>query len=182
MIICARGEKLSNAREIGVGLVGASIELSNIILRENPREIIFAGSAGSYDMSVNMLEIFTSCSATQIEASFVNGDSYTPIPNKIEYVSRETPSAFGDTKHAIVNSSNYITTNATIARNLCDAGILLENMEFFAILSVGQHYGIPTIGVFCVTNYCNSNAHSDFLANHSKAQERLESHIRGHYG
>lgn len=192
MFICARGENFSFAKDIGVGLVESAIELTALILRENPQYLIFIGSAGAYDKSVNLLDIFVSNSATQIESSFSKDESYTPLDNKIEIVSYETlqnqsvdsranpnlSAILNSHNFAIVNSSNYICTDKIFARKMSSAGITLENMEFFAILKVADYFKIPALGIFCVTNYCDKNAHSDFLANHKKAQDLLESNAR----
>jgi len=51
-------------------------------------------------------------------------------------------------------------------------------MEFFAVLKIAQEFDIPAGGVFCITNYTNSNAHEDFLANHDKAKELLTVHVK----
>lgn len=204
MFICARGENFSFAKDIGVGLVESAIELTALILRENPQFLIFIGSAGAYDKSVNLFDIFVSNSATQIESSFSKDESYTPLDNKIEIVSYETLqnqradsckdfdkdssanlSAILDSQNfprAIINSSNYICTDEIFARKMSRAGIVLENMEFFAILKTADYFKIPALGIFCVTNYCDKNAHNDFLANHKEAQRLLESHARAIQG
>ena len=194
MFVCARGENIGFAKEIGVGIVESSIELTALILRENPQFLIFIGSAGAYDKSVNLLDIFVSNSATQIESSFSKDESYTPLDNKIEIVSYETlqnqnadsrsnpninlKTILDSHNFAIVNSSNYICTDEIFARKMSNAGIILENMEFFAILKVADYFKIPALGIFCVTNYCNKNAHIDFLANHKRARDLLESNAR----
>lgn len=192
MFICARGENFSFAKDIGVGLVESAIELTALILRENPQCLIFIGSAGAYDKSVNLLDIFVSNSATQIESSFSKDESYTPLDNKIEIVSYETLQNQSADSHsnpnlsailnshnfAIVNSSNYICTDEIFAGKMSRAGIALENMEFFAVLKTADYFKIPALGIFCVTNYCDKNAHNDFLANHKKARELLESNAR----
>ena len=206
MFICARGENFSFAKDIGVGLVESAIELTALILRENPQFLIFIGSAGAYDKSVNLLDIFVSNSATQIESSFSKDESYTPLDNKIEIVSYETLqnqradssvdssanlgvnpttnlSAILDSQNfAIVNSSNYICTDEIFAHKMSRAGIALENMEFFAVLKTADYFKIPALGIFCVTNYCDKNAHNDFLANHKEAQDLLESNARAIQG
>lgn len=202
MFICARGENFSFAKDIGVGLVESAIELTALILRENPQFLIFIGSAGAYDKSVNLLDIFVSNSATQIESSFSKDESYTPLDNKIEIVSYETlqnqradsSKDFGkdssvnlnailDSQNfAIVNSSNYICTDEIFAEKMTRAGIVLENMEFFAVLKTADYFKIPALGIFCVTNYCDKNAHNDFLANHKEAQRLLESNARAIQG
>lgn len=84
----------------------------------------------------------------------------------------------GQIKSAVANSSNYITTDEVVARQMANAGILLENMEFFAVMKVAQTFGVPAMGIFCVTNYCDENAHKDFLENHSEAKSRLEDLIQ----
>ena len=194
MFICARGENFSFAKDIGVGLVESAIELTALILRENPQFLIFIGSAGAYDKSVNLFDIFISNSATQIESSFSKDESYTPLDNKIEIVSYETlQNQMADSSKdssvnlnaildsynfAIVNSSNYICTDEIFAEKMSRAGIVLENMEFFAVLKTADYFKIPALGIFCVTNYCDKNAHNDFLANHKEAQRLLESHAR----
>ncbi len=212
MFICARGENFSFAKDIGVGLVESSIELTALILRENPKFLIFIGSAGAYSKKIALMDIFASNSATQIESSFALGESYTPLDNKIEIVSYETLqnqgeyfgkdssanlggnlganptanlnanlSAILDSQNfsrAIVNSSNYICTDEIFAEKMSRAGIALENMEFFAVLKTADYFKIPALGIFCVTNYCDKNAHNDFLANHKDAQKLLESNAR----
>lgn len=191
MFVCARGENIGFAKEIGIGIVESSIELTALILRENPKFLIFLGSAGAYSKEIALMDIFVSNSATQIESSFAKGESYTPLDNKIEIVSYETlqnqNADFGtklntildSTKsRAIVNSSNYICTDEIFAEKMTRAGIMLENMEFFAILKTADYFKIPALGIFCVTNYCDKNAHSDFLANHKEAQKLLESNAR----
>lgn len=194
MFVCARGENIGFAKEIGVGIVESSIELTSLVLRDNPKYLIFIGSAGAYDKSVNLLDIFVSNSATQIESSFSKDESYTPLNNKIEIVSYETlqnkskdlrsnpninlKTILDSHNFAIVNSSNYICTDKIFARKMSSAGIILENMEFFAILKVADYFKIPALGIFCVTNYCDKNAHNDFLANHKRARDLLESNAR----
>lgn len=84
MIVCAgRVEQFSFARNIGVGLVESSAGLSRLILQEAPREIIFIGTCGVYDMNEPLLQVFTSFAAAQIELSFLQNQSYTPIENFI---------------------------------------------------------------------------------------------------
>ncbi|RDU65056.1 purine-nucleoside phosphorylase [Helicobacter sp. MIT 14-3879] len=188
MYICARGENFSFAKEIGVGLIDSAIELTSLIIKESPKELIFIGSAGSYSKDINMFDIFISNTATQIESSFINADSYTPIENKIEIVSYETSNNDIDKfsqnkdKNIIINSSNYININETNAKKFQNAGILLENMEFYSILKVANYFKIPTLGIFCITNYCDRNAHSDFIKNHKKAKEKIENYIKIQHG
>ncbi|WP_027326962.1 hypothetical protein [Helicobacter pametensis] len=179
MFVCAgNGEEFEFAVSIGVGLIESAINLARVCERERPDCLIFVGSAGSYDGDMELLELCVSSEATQIESSLLLHDSYTPIENRIcalSDVSHETIQrikALG-LREVVVNSSNYITTDIHHAQRIQEKGILLENMEFFSVLSVANAFEIPAIGVFCVSNYCGSEAHQEFLKNCKEVMGRL---------
>ncbi|WP_120944219.1 phosphorylase family protein [Helicobacter labacensis] len=173
MFVCAGSlERIGMARGVGVGLIESAITLTRLCLLERPTELIFVGSAGSYDPNLPMLSLFKSAQGYQIEQSFVCDQSYTPLENYLE-----AHSALLDQiclPAVKVNSSNYIHTSPDFARQMQGAGIALENMEFFTLLRVAQSFKIPSVGVFCVTNYISPHAHQEFLDNHDRAKARLE--------
>ena len=171
MIICAgKSEQFDFAIPVGIGLVEVAMNLTKLCLSQKPEFLFFVGTAGSYGEK-KIFDIVESKTAVNIENGFFNAGAYTPLDNMIstaEDVSRET----------IVNSSNYITTDNTLAKYYLDKNIQIENMEYFAVLKVAESFGIPAAGVFIVTNYCNENAHKDFLDNHKEAMARLTTYIR----
>ena len=171
MFVCAgESEQFDFARSIGIGMTDVAINLTRLCLAQKPEFIFFVGTEGSYG-DKKVFDIITSKTATNIENSFFNAGAYTPIDNMVstaEDVSRET----------IVNSSNYITTDESLSQAYLDKNIHLENMEFYAVLKVAKAFGIPVAGSFIVTNYCNNDAHRDFLDNHKEAMQRLTTHIR----
>ena len=172
MIVCAgNNETFDFATPVGVGLVDAAINLTRLIIEEQPSSLLFVGSAGSYG-TYQPFEIIESSSSSNIELSLITGSAYTPIDNTIHHgdVSRETP--------IMINSSNYITTDMEIAGEYQKLGLELENMEFFSILKVAQNFEIPAHGIFIVTNYCDENAHQDFIKNHEKAKALLSNYIK----
>jgi len=171
MFICAgENETFEFAKPMGIGLIDMSINLTKLCMVNPPEFIFFVGSAGSYGKH-KIFDIVESKTASNIENSFFNAKAYTPIDNVVstsDNVSRET----------IVNSSNYITTDKNLSPHYLKNNIGLENMEFFAVLKVAQHFDIPVAGTFIVTNYCNENAHRDFMDNHKEAMERLTAYIK----
>lgn len=172
MFICAgESETFDFARPMGVGLIAMSINLTKLCMSKNPPTFIFfVGSAGSYGKH-KIFDIVESKTASNIENSFFNAKAYTPLDNVVstaENVSRET----------IVNSSNYITTDASLGQHYLSNNIGLENMEFFAVLKVAKHFNIPAGGAFIVTNYCNNKAHQTFLDNHKEAMMRLTAYMK----
>ena len=172
MIVCAgNNETFSFATPMGVGVVEMSINLTRLCLMDPPEYLLFVGTAGSYG-EAKIFDIIESKTAANIELCFLQKNCYTPLDNVITTNTQET-------KDVIVNSSNYITTNKTLATNFLRFGIGLENMEFYAFLRVAKEFDIPAGGLFCVTNYTDEKAHDDFLKNHQKAKELLEEYVQG---
>ncbi|WP_345970156.1 purine-nucleoside phosphorylase [Sulfurimonas sp. HSL1-6] len=171
MIICAgNNETFDFATPMGVGLIETTMNITRLCLFDKPEFLLFVGTAGSYGENA-IFDIVESKTAANIELAFLQNKAYTPIDN---VVSTNTEG----TKEIIVNSSNYITTDAELAKGFLRFGVGIENMEFFAVLRVAQEFGIPAGGVFCVTNYCNQDAHADFVANHDRAKALLGEHVK----
>jgi len=171
MFICAgESEQFNFAIPVGIGMTDVAINLTKLCMSEKPKFLYFVGTAGSYGEK-KVFDIIESKTAANIENSFFNAGAYTPIDNMVstaDDVSRET----------IVNSSNYITTEAEVAKAYLEKNIHLENMEYYAVLKVAKSFRIPVAGVFIVTNYCNENAHKDFMDNRIEAMLRLTTYIK----
>ncbi len=164
MIVSAGGvETFTNVLPIGIGLIESSINLTRAILFNRPDFIIFLGTAGSYG-EFKIGEMVHSNSASNIELSFLDKNSYTPIDNVITQNSK-----------VIVNSSNYITTSKKHSETFLKLGIGLENMEFFSVIRVAKEFNIRAKGIFFVTNYCDENAHKEYFKNYQMAIKSLQS-------
>lgn len=172
MIISAgNSESFSFSTSIGIGLIESTINLTRLCLFDRPEHLVFIGSAGSYG-KYKIFDIVESSSASNIELSFFENNSYTPLDNIIVTKNK----TFKD--ETIVNSSNYITTNETLSQEFNQYNIGIENMEFFSVCSVAKEFKIPVAGIFVVTNYTNKEAHQDFLKNHQEAIQKLVDYLK----
>lgn len=172
MIICAgNNETFDFAQPTGVGLIETAMNLTRLCLFDKPEFLLFVGSAGSYGEH-EIFDIIESKTASNIELAFLRNDAYTPLDNVV------TTSTDNSKADVIINSSNYISTNAELTKRFLNFGVGCENMEFFAVLRVAQEFNIPAGGVFCITNYTDANAHEDFTKNHEKAKELLTLHVK----
>ncbi len=171
MILCAgNNETFDFAIPIGVGLVDSAIHLTRLCMVKKPEFLLFVGSAGSYGEH-KIHEIVESKTAANIELGFLDQNAYTPIDNVVSAQSEEI-------KDVVVNCSNYITTSESAMEKFRTLGLGCENMEFFSVMRVAQVFGIPAGGVFCITNYCDANAHRDFIANHGFAKVLLREYLK----
>jgi nucleoside phosphorylase len=167
MIVCAgKSESFSFATTIGVGLIESAMNLTRLCMFDKPDYIIFIGSAGSY-ADHEIFDIVESSSAANLELSFLENNSFTPIDNVLKC---EEPKFKSDT---IVNSSNYITTNEKLGKEYLQYGIAIENMEFYSVVKIAKEFEIDVKGIFVITNKTNQNAHQDFISNHNKAMDKL---------
>ena len=170
MIVCAgNNETFDFALPIGVGLIDSAMSLTRVCLENKPDFLLFVGSAGSYG-EYKIHDIVESKTAANIELGFLDKNAYTPIDNVISSQTNGEPDV-------MVNSSNYITTSEKAMEQFRALGLGIENMEFFSVLRVAQVFGIPAGGVFCVTNYCDTHAHRDFIANHGFAKVLLREYL-----
>lgn len=175
MIICAgESESFDFAKPMGIGLINTSINLTKAFLFAQPERVLFIGTAGSYGRC-KIGDIVESSKSTNVEIGYFQKFSYSPLDNSLSDVSRET------LEDKIVNSSNYITTDEQRAKEFLSAGLDIENMEFFAVMNVAKKFQIPVRGIFYVTNYCNANAHEEFMKNHKKAKECLSEYVEKNY-
>ena len=170
MIVCAGDiEQFSFAQPIGIGLINSAINLTRACIMNPPEFILFVGTAGSYG-NKKIFDIIESKVASNVEQAFLTNSGYTPLDNVVastDAVSRET----------IINSSNYITTSKELSDKYLKLNLDLESMEFFSVVSVAKEFNIPVGGIFIITNYCDENAHKDFLTNRVEAMAKLESYI-----
>ena len=121
MIICAgNNENFEFATPTGVGLVETAMNITRLCLFDKPEFLLFVGTAGSYGEH-SLFDIVESKTAANIELAFLQNKAYTPLDNVV------SANAEG-TKEVIVNSSNYITTDAELARGFLRFGIGIENM------------------------------------------------------
>ena len=196
LIVCAgKNEIFSFATSIGVGLVQASVGLTQLCLEKKPEKLVFIGTCGIYKralenfdgvnlnekshdfssqsqeiQSLNLLEIYETRHAFNVEASSFLGDFYSPAACEINLnVSYETKKC---------NSSNYICADERVAARFAAMGLELENMEAFAVLSVAAKFGVDAVCFLCATNFCDSQAHQNFIKNHAQAKKNLENFLQ----
>ena len=174
MIICSGNKEIFDfAKSIGVGLIDSAINLTKLCIFNKPEYLLFIGSAGSYG-NHNIFDIVESKTASNLELSFLENNSYTPIDNVLKSENKLVKD------ETIVNSSNYITTNSNLSRKFNEYKIGIENMEFYSLLRVAKEFEITIGGIFVITNYTNKDAHKDFISNHSKAKDILIDYLINH--
>lgn len=188
MIVCAGGnENFVFAKSIGIGLVEAASNLTQLCLQLQPSNVVFIGTCGIYDSGV-LLEIYKSSHAFNIEFSSLSNAFYTPATNEV-YLHNPVKDSYDITgkknknvscETYRINSSNYICQNSQAAKEFAKMGLHFENMEAFSVLSVAKKFNIQAECILCATNFCDENAHNDFLKNHFKAKEKLEEYLTIH--
>jgi nucleoside phosphorylase len=177
MILCAgNNEHFDFAQPIGVGLIQSAIQLTRYILEQKPSFVFFVGTAGSYGR-YKPFDLVLSHSAANVELSLLQNQSYTPIQNTVHAKHHYNVSRGTNYPFETVNSSNYITMDFQLSHYFNEKNIALENMEFFSVIQVANTFDLPCLGLFVVTNYCNENAHRDFVSNHAKAKALISLHV-----
>lgn len=85
LILCAgKNEIFSFATSVGVGMIEPCITLSQLILAKKPETIIFIGSCGLYDKQKELLKIYESRHAFNIEFSKLENGFYSPANCEVD--------------------------------------------------------------------------------------------------
>lgn len=94
LIICAgKNENFSFATSIGVGMIAPCIYLTELILAKKPEQIIFIGSCGLYDRQKELLKIYESYHAFNVEFSKLENGFYSPANCEVNVGQNLTNSA-----------------------------------------------------------------------------------------
>ena len=192
LITCAgKNESFSFAKSIGIGMIEPCVNLSQILLSKKPEKLVFIGTCGLYDTNLELLRVYESQHAFNIELSKLEFGFYSPAVCEVNLsgasaglaVSGVDKGASGNSSLVsqetfISNASNYICANARSAAKFKALGLDLENMEIFSVLSVAKHFGVEAACFLCASNYCDEKAHETFLANHARAKKNLENFLQ----
>ncbi|NDJ27143.1 purine-nucleoside phosphorylase [Campylobacter sp. MIT 12-8780] len=186
MILCAGGnENFSFAKSIGIGLIEPCLKLPLLLQEFKPSKLVFIGTCGLYDEKDELLQIYQSQHAFNVEFSKLSNAFYSPAQCEISWhkklekkESNETLAEFVSQETFKSNSSNYICADKKAAAEFLKLGLRLENMEIFSLLSVAKFYDIELSCFLCASNYCDEKAHQSFLAHHTKAKAKLEAFLQ----
>ena len=146
---------------VGIGF-NAAIKLSELIIKNNPKRIIFVGSMGLYSKDYELFSIHKFNTASNVELSVLDDLTYSIIEQKIHEI----------------NSSNYICKNYELAQRMHQKyGFIGENMEVFAVFETAKYHKIPATAYLIATNYCDDKAHEEYLKNYKLANAKLEDYL-----
>lgn len=147
---------------VGIGF-NAAIKLSELIIKNNPKRIIFVGSMGLYSKDYELFSLFEFDNANNIELSFLNKQSYTPLENTI---------------NSKLNSSNFICKDFSLANKMYKQYAFIgENMEAYGLFACAKYFNINAKAILIATNYCDEFAHETYMKNYKKANEILENYL-----
>ena len=185
LILCAGGnEKFSFAKNIGIGLVEPCLKLPLLLQEFKPLKLVFIGTCGLYDEKDELLQIYQSQHAFNIEFSKLSNAFYSPAQCEINWDKKlekkepnETLAEFVSQETLKSNSSNYICADKKAAAEFLKLGLRLENMEIFSLLSVAKFYELELTCFLCASNYCDEKAHESFLKNHIECKKRLSAFL-----
>ncbi|WCL50968.1 hypothetical protein [Leptospira sp. GIMC2001] len=170
-----------HSKDLGVGNLEASIQLSRI-LQTNPniQEIVFIGSAGTYDPSKLFFPSYAiGRNYYYREISVWKKESYAPdlLPQFIQTESSDFGVKIVKSNNnfaiADVNSPNSITLIDPQSLPIWVETPMIENMEAFGIARVCQIMKKKFTSVFAITNAVGRDGSQEWNKNHKSMAEEL---------
>lgn len=157
---------------LGIGFLDSALNLEKLICSNTITEIVFIGTAGSYNKALSIGEIVSINSTAALNLGAVLGLAY--VAGKQESFELEVFKDFKPAKcfSSLEISREEIIAEKLIAQNSADK-FLVENMELYGVAAVAAKNKIPLKSLLGITNYINPNAHEDWKANNLSVSEKL---------
>jgi futalosine hydrolase len=154
------------ARVVGVGLVEAALGTARAIDEERPSAVVLVGTAGAFASDPALRQAACARRMLLLSHAVARGDSYFPPPLPVEVEAdpdlRVAIQAAAGLGEAEVVCPLGITRSAAAARRVIaqhGAGLLLENLEAFAVARAAAAAALPFAAVLGVANAVGPDGH-----------------------
>ncbi len=157
---------------LGIGYLDAALNLERIIKKNDLKQIIFLGTAGSFNKNHDEIVEVESTELLNIGSNL--DISYPAKHGRYEVYKTEKKLSDLKTCHCLTTAE--ITKDSAFAELISkkyDDEILLENLELYGLAKVASEAGIPWNALLGVTNSIGENAHEEWKVNHERVSKNL---------
>jgi nucleoside phosphorylase len=159
---------------VGIGSVEAAANTSKLLAQylhnsEQSLGVLFIGSVGAYDGSVEKLSLVVSSHTAQLDAASMSGKGFVP---EAQTTALQADSELSEKVRCGLNSSfcvagicspPSITANSILGKEISEATLCdYENLELFGVALASQNLQVPWSSVCAVTNSVGAEAHKQW--------------------
>jgi nucleoside phosphorylase len=166
---------------LGVGLVEASIAMTQCVAREQPTAALLLGTCGAFGVAHPVGSVVSGARVRLVDASVVDGTAALPGPMPADAVFdpglHDALVAAGARSVQIANTVG-ITTDDALAARLARApregagsGPDVEHLEAFAFARACAVARVPCAAALGVANVVGSKGRAEWLAGHERASD-----------
>jgi nucleoside phosphorylase len=167
---------------LGVGLVEASIAMTQCVAREQPTAALLLGTCGAFGAAHPVGSVVSGARVRLVDGSVVDGTAALPGPMPADAVFdaglHDALVAAGARSVQIANTVG-ITTDDALAARLARAGGVggtgsapdVEHLEAFAFARACVVARIPCAAALGVANVVGSKGRAEWLAGHERASD-----------
>lgn len=168
----------------GVGNVAAAVCLSEYLhIHPAPDEILFVGSAGTYESRPDIFGIGVSNQFYQRDLAVARGESNRPglLPGSIETRRGESGAGLAVSAGAIVGSTNCPDSITLVTPGNLFGDIAFENMECYGLGFVARQKDLPFTAIFALTNAVGPGGSEAWRRNYRNYSQELQKAILHHF-
>ena len=160
---------------LGVGVVEASIAMTQCVSRETPAGALLLGTCGAFGAEPRAGSVVAGAGVRLVDASVVDGASALPAPmpaeSTFDRAMHDALVAAGARSVQIANTVG-ITTDDTLAERLArGSGAGVEHLEAFAFARACAVARVPCATALGIANVVGSKGRTEWLAGHVRASQ-----------
>ncbi|MBL8019474.1 MAG: hypothetical protein JNM27_07410 [Leptospirales bacterium] len=161
----------------GVGNVAAAVCLSEYLQAHRaPDEVLFVGSAGTYESRPDVFGIGISNHFYQCDLAVARGESNRPglLPGLIETRRGEKGAGLAATPGTVVGSTNCPDSITLVNPGNLFGDIVFENMECYGLGFVARQKNLPFTAIFALTNSVGPGGSEAWRRNYRNYSQELQ--------
>jgi nucleoside phosphorylase len=163
--------------DLGIAYLNSALNLERYLLnlKEKPSQIIFLGTAGSFE-GIDIGDISSVSKVSLLMSTTRMKLAYTPLKEEDLTINKKSEEKFSDIKSSHCFSSLGISQSKFLYLELKKEfknEILVENMELFGLAKVASDHKIPWEAYLGITNHIGARAHQEWKQSHAAVSEKL---------
>lgn len=160
---------------LGVGLVEASMAMTQRVVAEAPDAALLLGTCGAFGPEPRAGSVVAGAGVKLVDASVVEGTAALPAPMPAEAMfdraMHDALVAAGAKSVQIANTVGITTDDALAARLALGSGADVEHLEAFAFARACAVGKVPCATALGIANVVGSRGRAEWLAGHVRASQ-----------
>ena len=165
---------------LGVGALVAGVRASALLARRHPDALVLVGSAGAYPGGPAVGEVVAAQRLGWARGAADVGAGYVPLPPPDLHSDGPLLDRLGLPRADVLTTVAITTDPALVSRRA--ASWAVEHLETYGVAQACQQHGVPFVAILGIANRVGPDAHAEWKAHRSRAEQAARDAARALLG